>query len=339
MSKRIRLCILLAIFAGIILVYGDYRESARRLEMSKPPLVGSVTVYTDIPSNISLPLAQTYQDRYHVKMTVLPLTEQQLATKLAEEDGLPGGDVVITSAENLQIGTKNNKFKSIINQDVDLISSKFKNKDDLWVGIWYDPIVFVEKEIDESFITTWRGLLDTKAKQVAIPDFAATRTAGNILYSFVEIYGKEHAMTYFEALKPHISQYTKYVATAERLVALGEVPIGIGTYSDSKIYAKKEYNIKTIYPQDNTPYMMTGGALLKQSTNEMAGKNFIAWLLSPEIAKKLDAQGVYYVYTNPEIKKEQDDLGQNLKLMETKSKYNEEGKSILMNEWIKAIRF
>lgn len=339
MIKRIRFCIFLAIYAGMVLFYANYVESARKVEQSKPPLVGSITIYTDIPSSVSLFLADKYQDTYHVKMTVLPLTEEQLAEKLAKDDGLPNGDIVITSKENLQIGNKNNRFKSLINPSVDLISSRFRDKDYFWVGTWYDPIVFVEKIDNGDPITTWEGLLNTGVKQVAIPDFAATRTASNILYSFVEVYGKDNAGAYFKALKPHIAQYTKYVATSERLVALGEVPIGIGTYSDSKIYAKKEYGVKTIYPQDDTPYMMTGVAILANSANDYTSKNFIKWLLSEDVAKQLNSQKVYYMYTNPEIKNEKDDLGHEINLMNTQSVYNEEGKQSLIDEWIKAIRF
>lgn len=339
MSKRIRFCILLAIFAGLVLFYGNHLENTRKLEQARPPLVGNITIYTDIPSNVSLPLAKQYQETYHVKVEVLPLTETQLADKLADPKQLKDGDIVISSAENLQVGVKNNRFMPIINPRVDLVSTKFKNPDDFWVGIWYDPIVFVEKITNKTPIRTWKDLLTTEDKQIVIPDFAATRTAGNILYSFVEIYGQENTMEFFKELKPHIAQHTKYVETAERLVALGEIPIGIGTYSDSKLYAKKDYHIRTIYPQDNTPYMLTGAALLADSSNTQTGKNFIVWLLSKDIPKKLDSQEIYYVYTNPEIKKEQDDFGADLKLMDTKSEYNDEGKAVLLDEWIKVIRF
>lgn len=337
MKKRWKSCIALAIFVGSLFYYGHQIELQRKVNRDAPPLAGEIVVYTDIPSAVSTMLAKKYQDTYHVKVKVLPLTETQLAERLQKKKTLEDGDIVITSTENLHIGYNNKMFNSVVLPITDLVSTKFKNEEGCWVGLWYDPIVFVEYE--KQAITTWSGLIQPGPWTCIIPDFAATRTAGNILYSFVEVYGEDKAMNFFQELKPHVKQYSKYVGTAVRLVVLGEADIGIGTYSDACEYKARNYPIKIIYPQDGTPYMLTGVAMLKNSEHKMASRNFVAWLLSKDVAELLQSQGLTYMYTNPEIKKAKDDLGEEIKLFNIVGNYTSEGKENLLKAWINKVRF
>ena len=103
---------LLIVFMGAILVYGiTYsvkKEEARQI----PPPKSELVVYTDIPTNVSAVLAAAYEQEYHVKINMLPLTEEQMAARLSKD--IQDGDVVITSANNLQIGEHHNVFKPFV---------------------------------------------------------------------------------------------------------------------------------------------------------------------------------------------------------------------------------
>ena len=91
-------------------------------------------------------LAQQYEMQYHVRLTMLPITEEQMATRMTLPASDQKGDLVITTRDNLDIGVKYNQLKPVLTEGVDEISDRFKNNDALWVGIWYDPVVFAQSD-------------------------------------------------------------------------------------------------------------------------------------------------------------------------------------------------
>lgn len=274
---------------GAILVYGiTYsvkKEEARHI----PPPKSELVVYTDIPTNVSAVLAAAYEQEYHVKINMLPLTEEQMAARLSKD--IQDGDVVITSANNLQIGEHHNVFKPFVSEQGDLVQPNFKQPDGYWVGLWYDPVVFVIRDPyykgDGKQFNTWQSLRTPGNWGMVMPDFAASQSAANILYSFVEVYGEEGSLKGFVDMKPHVIQYAKFLSTSVRLAALGETDIAIGNYSDAKQFANKHYPIAIVFPQDGTPYYLTGVALLNKTKHVEESQQFITWLLSVQGANTL----------------------------------------------------
>lgn len=335
--------LVLILFVCALLAYELNWEDKKKEEKPVAPIMGSVTVYTDISNTLSSLLAKEYEEKYHIKVNVLPLTEKQMAEEMVSKSPFAKGDLIITNRENLIVGAKGNILAPYISENVDLVNEQFKDKDNAWVGLWYDPIVFVEndaffKEEGKKY-TSWRSLRNYGDFTIVLPDFVASVQAANILYSFVEERGQMNGLAYFISIKDHISQYSKYLNTPVRLAALGEANIGIGNYSDAILYGKKNYPVKVIYPEDGTPYYLTGEALLKDAPNKKEAKAFMNWLLTKDVAKMMQDNGFYYVYANPEVPKAKDSLGRDLIIFHVKGEYTKEGKEALLKSWINTARF
>ena len=334
---------ILALFVVGMLIYGINFYQQEQIEQAKEPIRGEIIVYTDLPNTLTAMLAERYEEEQKVKVTVMPLTEEQMSQRSASTVADTSGDLVLTSEDNLVIGANAGKYMPIVNERIDEVRDNLKDPNGYWVGIWYDPIVFVQNDTFHNgigkYITTW----DTLGKQgdwsIVMTDFVASQNAANLLYNMVEYKGEPEALEYLYSLKPHVVQHTKFLSTPIRLTALGETNIGIGNLSDAAQYSHHGYPIKIIYPKDGTSYYVTGAAVLKNSKHKADSVEFINWLLSSKTAKYMVEKNFTYIFTNPEMDEPKDSMGHDLVLWPVNGGYTLEGKKLLLNHWVSQVRF
>ena len=333
----------LALFVVGMLTYGMNFYHQEQLEHAKEPVRGEITVYTDLPNNLTTMLAARYEAEQNVKVTIMPLTEDQMAQRSASTVADTSGDLVLTSEDNLVVGANTGKYAPIVNERIDEVRDIFKDPNGYWVGLWYDPIVFVQNDTFHNgigkYITTWETLGKQGDWSIIMTDFVASQNAANLLYNMVEYKGEPEALEYLYSLKPHVVQHAKFLSTPVRLTALGETNIGIGNLSDAAQYNRHGYPIKFIYPKDGTSYYVTGAAVLKNSKHKADGVEFINWLLSTKTAKYMVENNFTYMFTNPEMDEPKDSMGQDLVLWPVNGGYTMEGKKLLLNHWVSQVRF
>lgn len=342
MKRWLAPCILLVFVLGV-LVGGIIMAQQRQEEDTISPQKGELIVYTDIPNQVTSVLADEYMKEKNIKLTVLPLTEEQMSKRLSSAMADQSGDIVITSQDNLELGVKSHQFTPVISEGIDEVADRFKNTDGQWVGVWYDPVIFAQSNAfyqrEGKYVTTWSTLAKPGDWKVILTDFVASRSAATILYNFVEIYGKEEAIDYFIRLKTHVIQHSKFLTTPVRLASLGETDIGIGNYSDGNQYMMHNYPVKIIFPKDGSPYTLTGAGVLHTTKNKELAMECINWLLSKQTAQLLNDNNFKFCFTNPEMPLPVDSLGHELVLLPVSGHYTSEGKKELLDAWISQVRF
>ena len=293
---------ILALFVVGMLIYGINFYQQEQIEQAKEPIRGEIIVYTDLPNTLTAMLAERYEEEQKVKVTVMPLTEEQMSLRSASTVADTSGDLVLTSEDNLVVGANAGKYMPIVNERIDEVRDNLKDPNGYWVGLWYDPIVFVQNDTFHNgigkYITTWETLGKQGDWSIVMTDFVASQNAANLLYNMVEYKGEPEALEYLYSLKPHVVQHAKFLSTPIRLTALGETNIGIGNLSDAAQYSHHGYPIKIIYPKDGTSYYVTGAAVLKNSKHKADSVEFINWLLSSKTAKYMVEKNFTYIYTN-----------------------------------------
>ena len=333
----------LSLFILAMLGYGIFFYHEEQIEKAKAPVRGEITVYTDLPNNLTTLLADKYLADENVKVTIMPLTEEQMTQRVSSNLADTSGDVILTSEDNLVMGARNDKFVPIVNERIDEVLDRLKDPNGYWVGLWLDPVVFVQNDTFYNatgrYITTWDTLQKTGDWRVVMTDFVASQNAANLLYNMVEYKGEPETLAYLLALKSHVMQHSKFLSTPVRLTALGESDIGIGNLSDAQQYIRHSYPVKVIYPGDGTSYYVTGAAVQKQSKHKNESIEFITWLLSADTAKYMMDNNFTYVFTNPEVVDPVDSLGRQLVLWPVNGGYTVEGKQLLLNHWVSQVRF
>lgn len=333
----------LSLFVIAMLGYGMFFYYEDQRERAKEPVRGKLTVYTDLPNNLTTLLADKYLADENIKVTIMPLTEEQMTEWLSDDKGTIDGDIIITSEDNLVIGAAKGKFDPIVTEKIDEVSEALKNPNGYWVGVWYDPVVFVQNTTFFNtlgrYITTWDTLQKDGDWRVVMTDFVASQNAANLLYNMVEYRGEAEAIAYFWSLKPHVIQHAKFLSTPVRLTALGEADIGIANLSDAQQYIRHAYPIKMIYPGDGTSYYLTGVAIAKDTKHKSESIEFVNWLLSMETAHYMIDNNFTYLFTNPEVPDPVDALGRTSIIWPIYGGYTVEGKQGLLNLWVSQVRF
>ena len=334
---------LLGGFVVAMLGFGAWYSYEQLHAEPEIPVKATLTVYTDLPNNVTSFLADEYLNEAQVRINVMPLTGEQMAKRLDSNYLDQRGDIVLTSKDNLMLGAKSDHLLGMYSERMDLIAPTFKDSEGRWVGLWYDPVVFTQNTSYYNrlgqFITTWGTLAKEGPWTVVMTDFMTSESAANILHSFVEIHGEAATVAYMKSLGTHVTQYAKYLDTPIRLASLNEANIGIGNYSDGSFYVRQGYPVKVIFPLDGTPYYLTGAGILKSSNQYAESVQFINWLLSAKTAQEMQKAGYSYFFTNPEVKDPVDSLGHPLVLLETQGGYTVEGKKSLLEIWLKQVRF
>ena len=333
----------LGLFVALMMAFGFWYSYQKSQASPDVPIKATITIYTDLPNNLTSFIADKYQVERQVRVKIMPLTGAQMARRMNPNYLDQEGDIILTSKDNLVLGAKGHHLLGMYSETIDLVPPQFKDDNGAWVGTWYDPILFTQNTQYYNhlgqFITTWSTLAKPGPWTVVMTDYMAAESAANIFYSFVETEGEEGALNYMKALEEHITQHAKYLDTPIRLASLNEVNVGIGNYSDGQAYAKQGYPVKLIFPQDGTPYYLTGVGVLKSTQQYEESVNFVNWLLAKQTNLDMAVNGYAFVFTNPEVADPVDSLGHGLVLFNTQGGYTVEGKKQLLDTWLKQVRF
>ena len=123
------------------------------------------------------------------------------------------------------------------------------------------------------------------------------------------------------------------------MASMGKCDIGISSYNEAKKIENEKLPVFILYPTDGVPWYLYGIALSADSKYLDRGERFINWLLNPVRYKGImKDKGYHYIYIN-DIGISPDINGTKLKYWELEKKYTDEGKKILLNQWMDKIRF
>lgn len=341
--KRIQICITFMVVIGLIFLSGIWISSIKQsgAEDTVLPVRAELTVYTDGDPVVMEAIAKAYERDTLVKVHMIPMPTKQIAVRLALPEGEQQGDLVLTGDSNLQRGIEHGAFQEIPTELINQVIPPLQGANQQWMGIWYDPIIIAEHTNfymqEGKYVNTWYSLAYAGPWHIVITDFVADEAAFTILNTLGAVYGPEGAISYFDALRLRVVQYTKAMPTSVRLAAVGDVQIGIGRYSDAKQYEMHRYPLVILYPREGTPYYMMGVGMLKGSSNGEESRAFMAWLLSQRLQAILKQQDVYYLPATIPLKEQVDRQGNHLTLWKGGVPIAEQEQ--LLQEWIRQVRF
>lgn len=298
----------------------------------------NIRVYTNLPlEQVSL-LAQEYEQLTSIRINVIPVGQEELIGKVQTDQA----DVILGTYEILTDAKQAQLLASVLSEQTDAIPQRFRDSDNTWVGLWYDPIVFAE---NKDFVKKtgqpvegWRDLVKDSKVRISLTDFVASEASANLLYTFRQNLGESQTFAYFQKLHPQIVQYAKFLATPARLAGMNEVDVGIAMQSETLRYVNDGFPIQMIYPIEGTPYLLTGAGVVKQSTKSEEGKAFIDWLLQDHTQFLLQNHRYYFVPVNAETQLAKYYDSKHIKLYDLPSAITPEQEKILLNQWIQKVR-
>lgn len=332
---------LIAFILGVVMLAGNlYMPGYADNQAEK--IRKSLTVYTTIPVENAVVLAEEYEKTNKIKINFIFLNERELLLKLQEDKAKGQADAVLADKEIMIKAAALNVFSNYTSEQTDIVVDRFKDENGAWVGVWYDPIVFcANKDYLKTLPavpTSWQSLAKLMDCRIGITDFLAASASSNLLYTLVAEYDEEKAFALMSQIHPKVVQYAKYLSTPVRMAGMGEVDISIAVQSESIRYMNDGFPIALVYPSEGTAYMLTGIGLLKTSKNKAEGVEWLHWLLSDEAQICLQKNKFFFVPTNPMTIAYKSFNGKNLNLFENYSDLTPKQKDTVLDRWVKNIR-
>ena len=257
-----------------------------------------VVVYTSEDKIFSEPVLQQFEKKTGIKVRAIYDTEETkstgLANRLIAEKDNPQADV-FWSGDPVRPALL--EFKGIITPYFSGVAAdiprSYKDEDGHWTGfsarariiLYNSNLVSMDERplsIFDLAKPRWRG-------QVAIANPLFGTTSIHMSALFI-ILGDEKAMKFLNDLKANGVKIVSSNSEVRRLVARGEVKVGITDTDDANVAIKEGSPVKVVFPDQSTigtlimPNMV---CLIKDSTNQENGKKLIDYLVSSEVEKSL----------------------------------------------------
>lgn len=257
-----------------------------------------VVVYTSEDKIFSEPVLQQFEKKTGIKVRTIYDTEETKSTSLvnrliAEKDN-PQADVFWSGdpvrPALLEIKGITTPYVSGVAADIPKI---YKDDDGHWTGfsarariiLYNSSLVSMDERplsIFDLAKPKWRG-------QVAMANPLFGTTSVHMAALFI-ILGDEKARKFMNDLKANGIKIVSSNSEVRRLVARGEVKVGITDTDDANVAVREGSAVKIVYPDESgmgTLIMPNMVCLIKNSPNQENGKKLIDYLVSSEVEKSL----------------------------------------------------
>ena len=307
-----------------------------------------LTAYTTLPAETAAVLSEIYERENKVRVNFVPMNSQEILQNI-KDDAVSDPtvvrtvDIVLADSKVLREVAELNLFTPYTSETNDAVKEVFKDANDRWTGVWYDPIVFcVNKDYMRTTVDlpdTWDKLAKAGNIRVGITDFLAADASANLMFQMIGNFGDVKTYEILSGLHPKVVQYAKFLSNPVRQAGMGEVDISIAVESETLRYLQNGYPLKVIYPADGTSWLLTGVAITTKDAakNQVAAK-FADWLLGDEAQLYLQTNGFYFLPTNPQTLAYKSFAGKNLVLFDNQQKFSEEQRQAFLNRWVNDVR-
>lgn len=326
--------VMLALISGSF-----YLADFGRHEETVEPTLGEITVYTTLPTENVTYLAEEYKKLNKIKVNFIPLSETDLEARLADTGK---ADLVLTDSRVLRRAAGNGYLVPYTSEHSDSVNKNFKDKNDYWIGTWYDPVVLcINKDYMQRTSPLplgWRDLAEMPKLRIGITDFLAADNAANLYFFLVAEFGEENALQLLAKIHPKVVQYAKYLSTPVRMAGMGEVDLTVAVQSEVLRYIDDGFPLKIIQPEEGTAYTLIGTGVLLNAPHGEQAKKFADWLLTDEALLTLQANKFYFVPTNPATLAYKSLAVRNPRLFNQLADFPQAKKQELLDKWVKQVR-
>ncbi len=307
-----------------------------------------LTAYTTLPAETAAILSEVYERENKVRVNFIPMSSQEILQNMMDDavsdpTVVRTVDIVLADSNVLREAAALDLLKPYTSETNDAVKDIFKDEQDRWTGIWYDPIVFCA---NRDYLRTTVDLPDTWEKlsqggriRVGITDFLAAEASANLMLQMIGQFGDAKTYEILSGLHPKVVQYAKFLSNPVRQAGMGEVDISVAVASETFRYLQNGYPLKIIYPADGTSYLLTGfGITTTDAAKNQVAAKFADWLLGDEAQLYLQTNGFYFIPTNPQTLAYKSFAGKNLSLFAERQNYTREQRQTFLNRWVNDVR-
>lgn len=265
----------------------------------------TITIYAALPADVLQQVALEFEKSSGIKVLYVSLAQQEILPRIRMEKTQTQADVWLGAwVEHLLQAKKEGLIQKYAEEQAQDIPANWRDQDNYWVGLYIDVPVFVtnkdlfiRQQIDPPH--TWEDMLKPQYKnKIALADPGVSNATFCMFAAIQQHLGPEQAFAYFGNLHQNIKHYPKEAGVPGRMVAMGEMSVGVLGASDAIKYMREGFPLVITFAEENTGYQLFGAGLIAGAPHSQEAKIFMKWLTDKEGQDCLLSSGLYYYPTN-----------------------------------------
>lgn len=237
----------------------------------------SLRIYTTLDPALIQALTEQYSANPEQKKKILFSVSR-------ETKDLPGADLILSDAATLKRLAAAGDLAPVKSEYADLLPRQFKDAEDRWTGLFYDPAVLLinqaySRRVGQEKFLHWYDLLQQKDARIILENLSDNDSTRCFLTAMSSRMGQNEFMAWFHRIEPRIIQYAKFPITPVRMAATGDADIAITRRSHVFKYLQNDFPAYILIPEEGTPIRLFGVGSLKNSKKQKENVAFIDWLL------------------------------------------------------------
>ena len=244
-----------------------------------------IKVYTTLDRDFVGVLCEKYGETLVTgKKTVFEITDK--------EEDIASADCIIGGVNFLRQKASQDALQKLNTEYADLLPVELKDREDQWVGIFYDPAVFLinqsySRKEGQQHILHWVDIPKLDHPQIVMENLTDNDSTLMFLASMSSRMGQNEFMEYFKQIRPFIKQFARFPITPVRMAATGDADIAITRRSHVFKYMQNDFPAYILIPSEGTPVNLYGAAILKNSRRVKECTAFIDWVLYSSEARNV----------------------------------------------------
>ncbi|WP_419877428.1 extracellular solute-binding protein [Brevibacillus centrosporus] len=283
-----------------------------------------LVIYTGRDKNIFEVVLPKFKEKYpNVEVETLEMGAQQILERVRAEKANPQADFWWGGTQSaLSTAADEGLLEPYKPTFADKIPDLYKDSQDRWYGEMLLPEVIMYNSQalkPEEAPQDWDELLDPKYKdKIVIRNVLPSGTMRTIYSAMIYRQGAdtpEKGYDWLTKLDANTKEYTQDPTNLYLKLDRQEGVISLWNLQDVLLQSKKNnHPYDFIYPKSGAPILVDGIALVKSAKNMEAAKNFMEFLMSPEIASTLAKERFQFPARTDISKDDLPDFMKNLEL-------------------------
>lgn len=244
-----------------------------------------VVIYTSMEEERNEALIEQVKEKFpDIDVVVQYMATGNVAAKLKNEGTDIEADIIL-DLETAHAESLKDNFANLSNYDTSMYLDGVNKSNNYLTWVKYTMNLIVDnkyfKEHNLEIPKTYEDLLKSEYKGlIAMPDPKTSGTGYAFYLNYVNLYGEDAAVEYFNKLKENLREFSTSGSGPTNLLKQGEIAIALGMTSQGAAAINEGYDFGIVSLDTGSPYNTTSFGIVKGRENKENVQKVFEWLLT-----------------------------------------------------------